>query len=338
MKYKVIFDTNSIRNAESLSDFLGGRPDLERFFSVSEIIIPDLVIEEIKAQKRKHLISKRASFLSNPFHFLRGVDEKATRDFDIDKWISELQSRENISYTPISLSEDGILEKIKKMCLDCIPPFEDSSDKGFKDAYIYFTILEYLASCREKNIFVVTKDERLKIALSKESRIKVINGYDEFENYIDAYFKEPYFISRLKEEIDDEIKKENIEDTWLNLEENWVLKIVCSSKSYFVEVDFASKEIIRFIDFDFSDAINKLVTSGSFSVTHEAVETLKECVSFLSDDDIRALLQAAAENEQIYWIAKDEDVKEFFGQIYQAKSQLISEEARALFQQYFEIV
>ena len=103
MKYKVIFDTNSIRNAESVADFLGGRAELERFLKVSEIIIPDIVIEEIKNQKRKHLISKRESFISNPFHFLRKINEEETKSFDIDKWITDLVDKESIPHTVIAI-------------------------------------------------------------------------------------------------------------------------------------------------------------------------------------------------------------------------------------------
>jgi len=338
MKYKVIFDTNFIRNAESALDFLGGRNDLERFSKVSEIIIPDIVIEEIKAQKRKHLISKRDSFLSNPFHFLRKIDIKETENFNIDEWILELVKNEKISYTSISLTENGILEKIKNMCLECTPPFEDGSDKGFKDAYIYFTILEYLTICKDRNIFLVTRDERLRTAFLRESRIKVIKGYDEFENYIDEYFKEPYFVSRLKEEIDEGIEQNHIEDIWLNLEENWVLKIVCNEKHYFLEVDFTSKEILRSVNFDFSELINKLITSGSFSATHEAVESLKDCTSFLTDENVQSLIEASVRNEQIYWIANDDDIKEFFGQLYQAKQQIIPEDIKELFNKYFKTI
>ena len=337
MKYKVIFDTNSIRNAESASDFLGGRVDLERFSKVSEIIVPDLVIDEIKVQKRKHLISKRSSFLSNPFHFLRGIDQQATKDFDIDQWILELEEKEKVSYTIISLTETGILEKMRRMCLDCEPPFEDGSDKGFKDTYIYFTVLEYLAAQKDERVFVVTKDDRLKKAFTKESRIKVIKGYEEFENYIDEYFKEPYFINRLKEEVDEEIEKAHIEDTWFNIEGNWVLKIIPSDSTYLVEVDFASKEIIGFKDIDFSVSISKLVASGSFTTTHEAVAELRDCVNFFSDDDIRVLFKGAIENNQIYSISTDEDVKEFFTTLYEGKNQILPEDTKDSFKHYFEI-
>jgi rRNA-processing protein FCF1 len=338
MKHKVIFDTNSIRNAESVSDFLGGRDDLGRFLKVSEIIIPDIVIEEIKMQKKKHLISKRDSFLSNPFHFLRSVDERGTNDFDIDNWISELAGKESVPYTVIFLSKkEGILEKIKKMCLECSPPFEENSDKGFKDAYIYFTILEFLDTCQEQ-IFVVTKDERLKAALSTKGQIKTIKDFAEFERNVDDYFKDEYFISRLREEVDSDIKTESIENTWLNAQGNWVIKVICSSGTYYIEVDFSSREIIGYIDFDFLVNIDGLITSGSFRVTHEWIDSVKEHVNFFSDNDIYRLVKAAAENDQIYSIADDEDVRDFFTNLYRSKSQIIEGDLKENFEKYFKIL
>lgn len=338
MKYKVIFDTNSIRNAESVSDFLGGRADLERFLKVAEIIIPDLVIEEIKTQKRRHLISKRDSFLSNPFHILRKIDEKETKDFNINKWILELADKEKVPYTVISLSGIGILEKIKNLCLENLPPFEQGSDKGFKDAYIYFTILEYLNTNKDKNIFLVTRDELLREALLKDNRIKVIKNFDEFDKNIDDYFRGDYFISRLKEEVADEIVKGSIEDIWLNTEGNWLMKIICTGKTYFVEVDFSSREIIDFNDFDFSTGITALVISRTFRDTHLGIDSIKEYIRYFSDEDIQNLLKAATENDQIYSIAEDEDVREFFMIIYKAKSQIISEDVSEKFKQYFKII
>jgi len=42
----------------------------------------------------------------------------------------------------IRLQDYSVLEKIKELALKKLPPFEaaDNSDKGFKDAYIYFTV------------------------------------------------------------------------------------------------------------------------------------------------------------------------------------------------------
>ena len=61
---KVIFDTNSVRNTEP-KQFLGGRSELEKFAKVAELVFPDIVIEEIKNQKRRNLESKKDSFLKD---------------------------------------------------------------------------------------------------------------------------------------------------------------------------------------------------------------------------------------------------------------------------------
>jgi rRNA-processing protein FCF1 len=335
MKYKVVFDTNTIRNAESVADFLGGRSVLERFLKVSEIIIPEIVIEEIKNQKRKHLISKRDSFLSNPFHFLRKIDENETKKFDIEKWILELADNESLPYSVISLTRDNVLEDIKKLCLGNLPPFEENSDKGFKDAYIYFTILEYLNNCEGKNIFVVTKDDRLKMAFEGNTRVTVVKDFDEFEKYIDTYFREEYFINRFKEEVSENITADCIEGIWLNTEENWTIKLSCDEKIYFVEVDFSSREIIDFTDFNFAKGIAGLIISGAFRTTHSYIKMIKDYVRYFSDQEIQNLIEAATNNNQIYSIATDEDVKEFFMPIFKAKSQIISDEIKAEFSKYF---
>ena len=338
MKHKVIFDTNSVRNAESFSDFLGGRSDLERFLTLAQIIIPDLVIEEIRCQKKKQLTSKRDSFLSNPFHYLLDLNKEDTEKFDMDKWIAELLKTEKIPHVVISLTKNKakILDQLKDLCLTGAPPFEESSDKGFKDAYIYFTILEYLNNSEDENLFVVTKDDRLRMALQKHRRIRVVRDFDEFEDYNSEYFKDEYFVSRVKEEIDENIEASNIVSVSLNIEENWVLKITCRERVYFLEVDFRSKEIIGFIDKDYSDDINGLVSASNFSATHAYIESLKDRINYFSDDDVQNLLSAANKNDQIYWIAEDEDVKSFFGTLFKAKKSILTDEEKKLFEEHFK--
>ncbi len=335
MKYKVVFDTNSIRNPESVTDFLGGRSELELFLKVSEIIIPDIVIEEIKNQKRKHLISKRDSFLSNPFHFLRKVDKEKTKSFDIEKCILELVGVESLPYSVITLTTN-VLEDIKKLSLGNLPPFEESSDKGFKDAYIYFTILEYLNNIDGDNIFLVTKDDRLKLAFNDNVRVIVVKDFDEFEKHIDAYFRDEYFVNRLKEKISENITAECIDEIWLNTEENWVIKLTCDETVHFVEVDFSSREIIDSTDYNFAEGIDGLIISRAFRSVHSYIETIKDYTQYFSDQEIKQLIEAAANNDQIYSIATDEDVKEFFMPIFKAKSQIISDEdVVARYKQYF---
>ena len=324
MKYKVIFDTNSIRNSESEGSFLGGRPELKRFLKVSEIIIPDIVIEEIKHQKIKKLTSKRDSFLSNPFHFLRKINKTATENFDIEQHILDIAQDESLPYSVIKLTND-VLADMRKLSLGNLPPFDEKSDKGFKDAYIYFTILEYLDDIKDKNIFVVTKDERLSLSFKDNRRITVIRNYDEFGKYIVTYFRDEYFINRLEEEISEFITVNCIKDIWLNTKENWVIKLACDEKTYFVEVDFSSREIIDYTDFDFAEGIKRLIVAEAFLTVHSNIAAIKDYTQYFSDYQIQRLIEAATNNNQIYWIAEDEDVKEFFMRIFKAKLEIIED-------------
>ena len=47
MKEKVIFDTNSVHNDDSIS-FFGNRNELKQFSKVADIVIPKIVIEELR--------------------------------------------------------------------------------------------------------------------------------------------------------------------------------------------------------------------------------------------------------------------------------------------------
>lgn len=337
MRHKVIFDTNTLRSEGSVTNFFGGRTELECFLGVSEIILPDLVVREVNIQKKKFLTKQQSVFISNPFHQFSGVDIDKTINFDIDRFLSELVQNERIDYTVISLSENkqDILDRMVVMALNNQPPFCDSSDRGFKDAYIYFTILEYLENTNEKSIFFVTKDNLLAKAFDQENRIKVIKDFKEFEGLIDNYFREQYFINRLEEEIGLECSADDIDSAWLNINDNWVLRINHQGHFFHIEVDFSSKEIISFTSVNFLIGINNLITSPLFSSTHKNIERLEKYKQYFSNAEIKHLIDAATENGQIMQIAQDIDVKDFFVSIYSAKSKILSQEKKELFKLYF---
>ena len=326
---KVIFDTNFIRNTEP-KKFLGGRNELEKFAKIAELVFPDIVIEEIKAQKRKNLEKNKNSFLSNPFHWLRKLDDDETKNFDIESHLTELEEKETLEYTVIKLSDYSVLEQMKNLALKKLPPFEpgENTDKGFKDACIYFTILEYLQSIPDKMVFVCCKDGRLKQAFKKHPNIIVIESFDEFiQNSITVFYDE-YFIEKLKTEIHGNIIKESIIDYWFNINENRVLLIEVENERHVVEVD--SGEIVAFEKVaSYSKAIDTLINSGAFATTHSAIEALNPYIQFLSDDEILNISEAAHTNEQIHWIIGDEDVKQFISTLYDKKKGILPTELEA---------
>jgi len=323
---KVIFDTNFIRNTEA-KHFLGGRGELEKFSKVAELVFPDIVIEEIKNQKRKSLEKNKSSFLSNPFHWLRNLDRDDTQNFDVESHISELETNETLEYSVRKLTDYSVLEQMKELALKKLPPFEagDNTDKGFKDACIYFTTLEYLQSIPDKMIFVCCKDGRLKEAFEKRPNIIVIDSYNGFIQNSITRFYDDYFIEKLQTEIHADISKEHIVDYWVNINENRVLLIEVDGEKYAVEVD--SGEIVAFEKVAaYSEAVNRLINAGAFATTHSAIEALNPYIHFLSDDEILKILDAVNTNEQIHWVIGDEDVKQFVSTLYDRKKEILPTE------------
>jgi len=72
----IFIDTNSIRNNKA-SSFFGNIKEYQKLSKQVQIIIPTIVIEEIKKQKRKFLKSQFDKFKSNYFSEYIGLDEKA---------------------------------------------------------------------------------------------------------------------------------------------------------------------------------------------------------------------------------------------------------------------
>jgi len=324
---KVIFDTNFIRNTEA-KQFLGGRSELEKFAKVAELVFPDIVIEEIKNQKRKNLESKKDSFLKNPFHWLRKLDQDETKSFDIESYITELEAEETLKYSVIKLTDYFVLEQMKDLALKKLPPFEagDNTDKGFKDACIYFTTLEYLQSIPDKMIFFCCKDGRLKEAFQKHPNIIVIDSYDDFKKSTIGEYRTEYFVEKLREELqNNSIIDSNIIDYWFNINENQVLLLEIDGEKYVVEVD--SGEIVAFEKVTaYSEAIDSLINAGAFATTHAAIEVLNPYIHFLSDNEILKILEAVNTNNQIYLIIGNEDVKQFVSTLYDRKKELLPTE------------
>lgn len=331
---KVVFDTNIIRNTD-VNNFLGGRSELEKFSEVAEVVIPDLVIEEIKNQKRTSLKSKKTSFMDNPFHWLIGLNQDDTKNFDIEAYLDKLINDESFKYHVISVTDYSIFKKITELAIHNQPPFEEKSDKGFKDAYIYFAILEYLQTIADKKIFVCCKDGKLTEALNKHSEIIVIKNYEEFLEQTIGKYQTTYYIEKLKSEIDQNIEKENITKLWININDNEVISIELNDQIYVVEFD--SGEIVSNENINtYTADINNLVNSGSFATTHKYINSLTSYLQFLTDEEIINIMQGVKDNEQVHWILSDDDVKQFVTTLYDGKKDILSNELKESIKELLE--
>lgn len=336
MREKVIFDTNTIRNPDN-DEFLGGRKELELFSKYADILIPDIVIQEIRRQKKSTLKKHRNQRLSNPFLTLVGVNKDDIKAFDIDDYIQQLVDNEKIPYEVIDNTDNNILPQIKKLAIYKQAPFEgsDKTDKGFKDALVYFTILEYMQKDSNKDVFVCTKDELLKEALCKHPEITVVEDYEEFKIHSISQFSDDYFIEKINSELITNITEENIIEYWRNFNYNFNVRIKTDEKEYIVEVD--SGEIIGSSQPDFyTSNIENLINSNSFATTHSLIEELSPYTSYFSDDEILRILDASYTNNQIKWIIDDEDVMSFIGTLFNSKKELVGNETSLFLKDNFK--
>ncbi len=242
----VFIDTNSIRN-EKTSSFFGNIDKYKKISEQVQIIIPSIVIDEIKRQKKRHLKSQLDKFCNNYFAEYFGIDSKEKQELikHIDDKIKLLYEGANdeIEHIVLDLEHDGKLQKIKELAIKNIPPFEAETDKGFKDSYIYLTVLEYQESATD-DVFLITNDSRLKQAF-EDSKVHTISTVQEYYDYREEFFKEDYFIEKMKEHFENnEITKENISNIALTADDDWQITVGVNGDEHHVLVDFVSKEII----------------------------------------------------------------------------------------------
>ncbi|MFA7275874.1 MAG: PIN domain-containing protein [Pseudobdellovibrionaceae bacterium] len=254
----VFLDTNIIRNADANS-FFGNASKFQQISRLVQIYIPKIVIEEIKWQKWEKLRISLDSFKDNYFCSLIGCDAEHLSGHIPEK-IAELydNAQSEFAFTEISLRQElGHIDHLKDLAVQKLAPFETKSDKGFKDAYIYLTIKQFLAE-NASHIFLFTNDGKLKEAFHGHELVTVLTEPDQYFDNRSSYFKEGYFLETLNTDFNERIASgdikgfdadatlaaENIEDVRINEDDEWELALKVEKSKFSVIVDFYSKEII----------------------------------------------------------------------------------------------
>ncbi len=106
------------------------------------------------------------------------------------------------------------------------------------------------------------------------------------------------------------------------------------AKSHFPQINLPSDAIK-------TASINKLTNSGNFSTTHEAIAELSVIKNDLNQDDALQIFRSAIDNNQVGWIIGDDDVQEFYKNLY-AKfflniSQEMDQELQDLSSEVFDV-
>lgn len=254
----VFLDTNLIRNADANS-FFGNASKFQQISRLAQIYIPKIVIEEIKWQKWEKLKSSLDSFKANYFSGLVAYDSNQLADHipqQIQNLYDNAQSEFTFIEVPLKKELDHI-DYLKDLAVQKLAPFEKKDDKGFKDAYIYLTIKQFLAE-NANHIFLFTNDGRLKEAFHDNTLVTVLNEPEQYFDNRSSYFKEGYFLETLNTDFNERIASgdikgfdadvtlaaENIEDVRINEDDEWEIALKVGKSKFSVIVDFYSKEII----------------------------------------------------------------------------------------------
>jgi len=118
---------------------------------------------------------------------------------------------------------------------------------------------------------------------------------------------------------------------WKNKKDSQL--IFYNTLSAFLNAEYP--EIKLATDLEKKLALDNLLNSGSFSSTHTAIAVLKNHSEQLTPEDYNKIINAGLDNDQIYGINDDEDVRAFYSKIFNEHQDLIPQERFNKFKRFY---
>lgn len=174
-KTAIVFDTNFIVEYINQQNIV-----LETLREKSyELYLPQLVIDERKAQRCNELLDKYntvkelENWLNRYINVSYMVDADKLESTHKDRMQKNYERKFGKNIIKYSKSEE-IFSIILERAFKKIPPFvTDKSDKGFKDTLMWLSIIDYFRTNGEENIILLTSD----------------NGFIKSKNELEQEFK-----------------------------------------------------------------------------------------------------------------------------------------------------
>ncbi len=214
MNYLLVFDTNALfKNYERCPDFteFSFNGTFDHFvqkiegldiYDLVSIAVPQIVWKEMRKQnisgynKKVEEFEKYIKDHKFPFHSYQIDNTKKYSDY-LDQQITDFKN--SLKNRPINIEElnfpsDRCYIKLINRAYEKRPPFEGkdkSSDKGFKDALLWESILEYKVDNPNTNIILYTNDHMFNDEIKKEytelfSGQEILIVGSETENILNA--------------------------------------------------------------------------------------------------------------------------------------------------------
>lgn len=340
MERIVFLDTNFVCD-KTWNYFFSDFEKLKDLSDYVKIIIPDMVILEREEQIKELYNDKWSNFIKNLFK--RKLD-----DVNIEDEIERLKLESSFDYEVITLTDTNVLLSMKDMALKNQPPFKENSDAWFKDCYIYFTVLEYVKKNPWKEYYFCTNDWDFQKAWIDITNVTLIKNWDEVEkivlkidDYLDekltSYLNWTYWTD----------KWFSFKYIWKNINDNFIVKAIHNDDSREFRIEIEDREIINSICmddylFEFNDrsyslidCIENLCNSWNFWWAHIWVWIVFKNIMFLCKEEAISIIEAWTRNSQLYQLFWDNDVREFFGQIFEFVKNDIDGDLRTKFTELF---
>lgn len=137
----VIVDTNLARNENSYSELLGNRKQLQAIAASNELYIPAVVIDEIVTQKRLSFLREQAQINRSGILKLTSFSIDEAESLAFEQVEKKIRNDKSIPFNVLPHAPvEYAFPRIYNWAINHEPPFEERSDKGFKDACIVASI------------------------------------------------------------------------------------------------------------------------------------------------------------------------------------------------------
>lgn len=113
-------------------------------------------------------------------------------------------------------------------------------------------------------------------------------------------------------------------DEWRRTHESDVF--IYEQIGQFFQTNFPDEDFS--LDIEKREAIDRLVNSGAFATTHNAIALLKPYLPFFTEEEAEEVVQGALSNSQVNWIMNDTDVEQFFRGLLEENGEHLSPRLR----------
>ena len=310
-----------------MDNFLGNKEELQKFIEDGcEIILPKIVLSELKQQKKIEYKEELNNFINNKFFNNEDANFEKIKLEEFDNIIENQIQDEQGKYYSIIYEITCVDEFYKEMTQKAVlkeAPFDTKSDKGFKDSIVAWCVKEVVDKYN-RTVFLLTKDNRLSQYFVDKDKVKIIESYSEYKKIVlQVENKNLIDNTTIIEKLN--IDQADIIKGWYSLNNDYYIVLYSRGCAKF---DIFSKDVIGTIEENPNKIIDELINSYYYAYTHEKISYIKKLniIEYISKEKLLELFDGFTKNSQLYSIAHDKDVWDFFSKLYKEYKKFMNDD------------